>query len=53
MRRGVTDLGMAITFLWMWKRIRTWCTINMEINKATDIKMGATARNRISAATEH
>ncbi len=22
-RRGVMDLGMAITFLWMWKRMRT------------------------------
>lgn len=27
-RWGVTDFGMAITFLWMRKRIRTWCTID-------------------------
>lgn len=24
MRWGVTDLGIAITFLWTWKRISTW-----------------------------
>lgn len=24
MRWGVMDLGITITFLWIWKRIRTW-----------------------------